>query len=109
MKTDAATISITLALLTTATVRAADDWEREIKVGDKTVNLKDPIAKGLDYLAHAQTGAPKKPGDPWEEGPERGSFGHGAYGAHVGITALACLAFMSEGNLPGRGKYGRNV
>ena len=30
-------------------------------------------------------------------------------GGHVGVTALACMAFMAGGNLPGRGKYGRNI
>ena len=40
-----------------------------------------------------------------------GSFGanYGSAGGHAGITALAGLAFMSAGNLPGRGKYGDNV
>ena len=40
-----------------------------------------------------------------------GSFGanYGSSGGHAGITALAGLAFMSDGNLPGRGKYGENV
>jgi prenyltransferase beta subunit len=31
------------------------------------------------------------------------------YSNHAGITALAGLAFMQAGNLPGRGKYGREV
>lgn len=30
-------------------------------------------------------------------------------GRHVGVTALACMAFLASGNLPGRGKYGENV
>lgn len=38
-----------------------------------------------------------------------GSFGQGRYGRHVGITALACLAFMADGHLPGRGEYGEEV
>lgn len=38
-----------------------------------------------------------------------GSFGHGRYGRHVGITALCALAFMSDGNLPGRGPYSEQV
>ena len=38
-----------------------------------------------------------------------GSFGGYGSGGHAGITALAGLAFMSAGNLPGRGKYGENV
>ncbi len=29
--------------------------------------------------------------------------------SHAGITALAGLAFMQAGNLPGRGKYGKEV
>jgi hypothetical protein len=37
----------------------------------------------------------------------------GSYNGHVGNTpagvAAACLAFMSEGNLPGEGPYGKNV
>lgn len=28
---------------------------------------------------------------------------------HVGVTPLACLALMADGNLPGRGKYAKNV
>lgn len=38
-----------------------------------------------------------------------GSFGSERYGRHVGITALACLAFMADGNLPQRGQYAVNV
>ena len=34
--------------------------------------------------------------------------GHG-YTNHSGITALAGIAFMQAGNLPGRGKYGKEV
>ncbi|MFG0257929.1 MAG: prenyltransferase/squalene oxidase repeat-containing protein [Phycisphaerales bacterium JB043] len=35
-----------------------------------------------------------------------GSFGGGRYGRHVGITSLACLAYLSDGHMPGRGQYG---
>ena len=28
---------------------------------------------------------------------------------HFGVTALACIAFLAEGSLPGRGKYGEQV
>ena len=40
-----------------------------------------------------------------------GAFGssYGASTGHTGITALAGIAFMSAGNLPGRGKYGEVV
>ncbi|MDP7034159.1 MAG: terpene cyclase/mutase family protein [Planctomycetota bacterium] len=30
-------------------------------------------------------------------------------GNHVGVTALACMSFMANGNLPGRGRYGQVV
>ncbi len=37
---------------------------------------------------------------------EDGSFGNlSHYGPHVGITGLAGLAFMSDGHMPGRGRY----
>ncbi|MFT5289613.1 MAG: hypothetical protein ACI8QS_000342 [Planctomycetota bacterium] len=32
-----------------------------------------------------------------------------AEGGHVGVTALACMAFLASGNLPGRGQYGEVV
>jgi prenyltransferase beta subunit len=35
--------------------------------------------------------------------------GAAGYSNHAGITALAGLAFMEAGNLPGRGKYGKEV
>jgi len=38
-----------------------------------------------------------------------GSFGTSRYGRHVGISSLACLAFMADGHLPGRGEYGELV
>jgi hypothetical protein len=37
-----------------------------------------------------------------------GSF-RGSAGKHSGITALAAIGMMENGNLPGRGKYGENV
>ena len=54
------------------------------------------VEKGLEYLASRQNA--------------EGSFGNaGAYGATAAITALSGIAFMADGNLPGRGKYGDNV
>ncbi len=40
---------------------------------------------------------------------EDGSFRSGGYSRNVAICALAGMAFMSGGNTPGRGPYGRNV
>jgi hypothetical protein len=53
------------------------------------------INRGFRYLASQQN--------------EDGSFGRGRYGRNVGITALAGLAFMADGNLPGRGPYAEQV
>lgn len=38
-----------------------------------------------------------------------GSFGGGRYGRHVGITAIAGLALLADGNLPGPGARGQAV
>jgi hypothetical protein len=40
---------------------------------------------------------------------DEGAFPVSRFPRHVGITALACLAFMADGNAPGRGRYGREV
>jgi len=53
------------------------------------------VQRGLAYLAQQQA--------------EDGSFGSSRFPKHVGITGLACLAFMADGHLPGRGEYGPNV
>ncbi len=54
------------------------------------------VEKGLAWLATQQY-------------PD-GAFGRGRYyHKNVAITALACLAFMSEGSVPGRGRYARVV
>jgi len=61
-----------------------------------TVELRVAVEKGLSWLAQKQAG----------DG-SYGSLSH--YGPHVGITGLAGLAFMSDGNVPGRGRYGQCV
>ncbi len=74
------------------TVEADEDGADFVEI---TPQLRQAVDKGLSFLATAQS--------------EDGSFGQDRYGRHVGITALACMAFMSDGHLPDRGKYGRNV
>src|SRR3954451_17192171 len=56
---------------------------------------KRAVDRGLEWLS-----AHQKPD---------GSFTGDGMSPHAGITALAGLAFMQAGNLPGRGKYGSNV
>ncbi len=70
-------------------VNLGADWEI-------TPGSKKAVERGLEWLARNQ-----KPD---------GSYGsQSGYGSHVGITGLAGLAFMSDGNVPGRGRYGANV
>jgi hypothetical protein len=70
------------------------------------------VERGLAWLAAHQT----------REGPEAGSWiakiGYKLNTnyewtsddkGHVGVTALACMAFLAGGHLPGRGTYGDNV
>ena len=88
----------TVALSTAAAQAPADtetaaDAPREFV--EITPELRASAGKGLAYLARAQA--------------EDGSYGYDSYGKHVGITSLACLAFMSDGHMPGRGIYGPNV
>jgi hypothetical protein len=62
----------------------------------KNARLDDAIERGLAWLAAHQE--------------QDGSFGsESQYGRHVGITALACMAFAGEGSLPGRGRYAKSV
>lgn len=63
---------------------------------EMTLEQKASVEEGLAWLAGQQA--------------EDGSFGSlSHYGPHVGITGLAGLAFMSDGNMPGRGPYHRTV
>ncbi len=63
--------------------------------GEMTEPLNKAITRGFGYLKAHQN--------------SDGSFGRGRYGKHVGITSLCGLAFMADGHLPGRGRYGDQV
>ncbi|MBX3359143.1 MAG: terpene cyclase/mutase family protein [Phycisphaeraceae bacterium] len=61
--------------------------------GEMTERLNAAVTAGLAALAAMQT--------------EDGAFGAGTrYSKNVAITALAALAFLADGNIPGRGEYG---
>lgn len=72
-----------------AAAAASDFTSAEI-----TPELQRAVRKGLAYLAGTQD--------------RDGSWGANS-GQAVAITSLACLAFMGDGNLPGRGEYGPQV
>lgn len=71
--------------------RTATPVESEV-----TLELRAAVERGLQWLARQQ-----------DDDGSYGSMSH--YGPHVGITGLAGLAFMSDGNTPGRGRYGAHV
>jgi hypothetical protein len=63
--------------------------------GEITPELTAAVDRGLNALASMQN--------------DDGSFGQGRFSKNVAVTSLACLAFMSDGHVPGRGKYGSVV
>jgi len=63
--------------------------------GEMSAEVDLTVAKGLSALAREQNAD--------------GSFGGSQFGRNVAVTSLACLAFMADGNLPGRGAYGEIV
>jgi len=91
----------TAALVTPASLRAADGVlapgaaNADPNFVEITPKLTETVNQGLAFLASQQQ--------------DDGSFGAERYGRHVGITALAGLAFMSHGDLPRRGNYGKYV
>lgn len=62
---------------------------------EMTPELDRAVTRGLAALARSQNAD--------------GSWGEAQFGRTVAVTSLACLAFMADGNLPGRGVYGDNV
>jgi hypothetical protein len=61
---------------------------------EKDSALDESVRKGLEYLAKSQD-------------PNTGAIGDPSY--KLASTSLAGMAFLSGGNLPGRGLYGKNV
>ncbi len=97
--------ALAIGILAPARAIAQNSKPAAPKPGDQTTQVRGDeitpaqeaaVAKGLAWLAQAQG--------------RDGSYGSGnGANKHAGITALAGLAFMQAGNLPGRGKYGENV
>ncbi|MDQ3441250.1 MAG: terpene cyclase/mutase family protein [Planctomycetota bacterium] len=80
----------------TAAAAKPKDAPAAVRGDEITAGQEASVAKGLAWLARAQG--------------RDGAYGQGGgSNKHAGITALAGLAFMQAGNLPGRGKYGENV
>ena len=86
-----------LAVLLTAPPTLAEPGRgaEDVDFEELTPRTRQAIDQGLAYLARAQN--------------KDGSFGGGSYNRHVGITAIAAMAFLADGHTPGRGKYGDQV
>jgi len=96
---------IAAALLSTAMVLAQSEPVRPKDAGASAQNApieretdeawRDSVERGLAWLARAQN--------------EDGSFGRGRMSENAGIVSLCALAFMADGSVPGRGRYGAAV
>ena len=73
-----------IAVLRPAAARADDD-------GEITHQSEETLARGLAWLAHNQ-------------GPEGNWTSN-----DLGLVSTAMLAFLADGHVPGRGRYGENV
>lgn len=60
-----------------------------------TPQLEEAVRKGFEYLRRQQK--------------SDGAFGQGRFGQHVGVTSLCAIAFMADGNVPGRGDFAEQV
>lgn len=60
-----------------------------------TPQLEEAVRKGFEYLRRQQKAD--------------GAFGQGRFGQHVGVTSLCAIAFMADGNVPGRGDFSEQV
>lgn len=70
---------------------------QSIAIDSELINreTEQAINSGLKYLASQQN--------------SNGSFGQGTNSENVGVVSLAGIAFLSQGSLPGKGKYGKEL
>lgn len=76
------------------------------KVQEEKNRLNNIVEKGLDYLARTQN-----PNGAWtcRVGYKLNETYQGDEYDNVGVTAIAGLALLAQGSVPGRGKYGANI
>jgi hypothetical protein len=99
-------ISLCLAGLLAGLGSTAQEPLRSAPPTDYDAATRAAVERGLAWLA-----AKQRPSGAWwnKIGYKLYEDYQGEEGEHVGVTALAGLAFMGAGNLPGRGKYGAVV
>ena len=80
-----------------ACARPAAAADQPARPGELLYNAKarEAVQKALAYLASRQN--------------EDGSFGTGTYSRNAAVIGLCGMAFLADGDVPGRGRYGRHV
>ncbi|HIC22210.1 MAG TPA: prenyltransferase [Planctomycetes bacterium] len=113
MKAPKRLLLVSLALLVSfapildfATAQVAEDGPRRVIDMKLQERARLSIERGLEFLKNTQN-----PDGSWTDkiGRKVHYEYRGRLGKHVGVTALACLSFLAQGSLPGRGKYGEQV
>ncbi|MBN1417701.1 MAG: terpene cyclase/mutase family protein [Planctomycetes bacterium] len=74
--------------------------------GEPDLQVALAVRRGLDYLASRQ-----RPNGCWLDrvGRKVHNFYQGKVDEHVGVTALAGLAFLANGSTPGSGRYAESI
>ncbi|MEM7165012.1 MAG: prenyltransferase [Planctomycetota bacterium] len=90
------------AIATLTLVPGRADAQREAFFQKLQADTQLSVRKGLDYLQNKQNDDGS-----WTEKIGRKVHMHyeGSLGKHVGVTSLACMAFLAHGSLPDRGPY----
>jgi hypothetical protein len=88
-------IALTMLAGTGVAPAQSSSAENNALAGEITPELDAGVARGLERLAATQN--------------EDGSWDSGRFGKNVAITALAGIAFMADGHMPGRGPYGEVI
>ena len=98
MRTTALFLTLLLMALPCSRLRAEGEEEKS-NTGFQDIIPKQiqAVDKALEWLAKSQNG----------DGSWGNEGGGGTY--RMAMTGLAGMAFLSGGNTPGRGKYGRNI
>lgn len=105
----AATLGVAAALgvgLTPSPTRAQEEPPPRIADMEIDARTRKSIQKGLEFLGRRQ-----EPNGSYIDGIGRkvNNTYLATVGPHVGVTALAGMAFLSNGSTPNRGPYGRQV
>lgn len=79
---------------------------REVARGEFNATAREAVDRGLAWIASRQN-----PNGSWTNrvGYKLYEEYFGEENESVDVTAISCMALVSGGNVPGRGKYGKNV